>query len=143
MRILGESRLRPNGAVLTNHEIHEKVKLAPVHTHIAVKQLNFASRVVGKGECKIACSLFIAEISKGKRCSGRMQGDFWKRLIVDLKNLDLSDPTPFGSFQKLAEMQAEGKVMNICSVLKSGQETRGSGDPRATLQNLREMLFCM
>ena len=117
------------------------MKLAPVHTYIAVRRLNFASRVVGEGECKIARSLFFAEIPKGKRCSGRMQADFRKRLIVDLKNLDLSDPTPFGSFQKLAEMQAEGKVTEIRRVLKSSQKTRGSGDPRATLQNSREMLF--
>ena len=141
LRVLGESRLRPDGSVLTNDELHEKVKLMPVHLLIAARRLNFSSRVVGEGVCKIARRLFFAEMPRGKRTSGRMQGDFRKRLIVDLKNLGMTEPSPFECFMKLAERQASGDIAFIRKEIRVGQELRGSEFPRATLQNAREMLF--
>jgi hypothetical protein len=125
-RVLGRSRLNPDGTVLTNAELHESVKLQRAHVMVATRRLAFAAKVVGEGECKLARKAFFAQVPQKRRIPARMQGDYRKRLIVDELNLKGPGPGPGAApgelFKNLVEVQR-----NSCDLSKSAKAQKVKG----------------
>ena len=149
MRVLGESRLRPDGTVLSNASLHERVSLPAAHMMIARRRLSFTSRLVGEGECELARRMVFAECPRSRRIPARMMADYRKRLVVDSLNI-LAQPSVSPSvkdlFSQLVNIQAmrlitgdRSQVPRLLAIALQPRETLGVLPlSRALLLSVRE-----
>ena len=122
-RIAGESRLRPDGSVLSNAQLHNMVRIRPVHEMIAKRRLSFICIVIAKGFCQLARKMVFAEVPKlanglrYTRIPARMRRDSRNVWSTDLINIGLDQANLKVHVEGLMQTALTGKPGDLRIVL--------------------------
>ena len=122
-RIAGVSRLRPDGSVLSNAELHRMVRVGSPHQMIAQRRLAFICQVVAKGFCQLARKMVFAEVPKlvnglvSVRIPGRMRRDLRNVWGTDLINIGLDQAQLTVHVAGLMQTALTGKPGDLRKVL--------------------------
>ena len=117
LRLAGARRLKEDGSILANAELHQMVRLPGVHLMIAKRRLPFITGVVGRGVCRLTRKMVFAEVPtfvgtvRWTRIPARMRRDYRKVCETDIENLG----KPLDAVNELVREAMLGKKLDLRS----------------------------